>query len=155
MEKSNVSPRRVGTLIETLLPRDTNPDGNIFGGIIMSIMDKAAGVAAWGYAKTRVATACAERITFHTPILVGEVVKATATVVYTGRTSIDLEVVVEVENLFTETTRLGASGIFTMVALDEKGLPVQVPQFTPDSEEDLEKFRLAEDRRRMRQGKEV
>lgn len=45
---------RVGILIETLLPKDTNSDGYIFGGIIMSIMDKAAGVAAWRYSKKRV-----------------------------------------------------------------------------------------------------
>lgn len=152
MTKFTSNQRRVGTLIETLHPKDTNPDGQIFGGVIMSIMDKTAGVASWGYAKKRVVTASAERIVFHSPILVGEVVKSTATVVYTGRTSMDVEVVVEVENLLVETSRLGASGVFTMVALDEVGKPTQIPKFTPDTEDDLLKFRQAEARRCVREG---
>jgi acyl-CoA thioesterase YciA len=154
MTKFTSSPRRVGTLIETLHPKDTNPDGQIFGGVIMSIMDKTAGVAGWGYAKKRVVTASAERITFHSPVLVGEVVKSTATVVYTGRTSMDVEVVVEVENLIAETSRLGASGIFTMVALNDEGRPVPIPQWVPVNKEDLVKFNQAKDRRRQRRQKE-
>ncbi len=154
MTKFTSKPRRVGTLIETLHPKDTNPDGQIFGGVIMSIMDKSAGVAAWSYAKQRVVTASAERITFHSPILVGEVVKSTATVVYTGRTSMDVEVVVEVENLIAETSRLGAIGVFTMVALNEEGRPAPVPQWVPVDKEDLVKFNQAKDRRRQRRQKE-
>ena len=153
MTKFTSNQRRVGTLIETLHPKDTNPDGQIFGGVIMSIMDKTAGVAGWGYAKKRVVTASAERITFHSPILVGEVVKSTATVVYTGRTSMDVEVVVEVENLIAETFRIGASGIFTMVAVNDKGRPVPIPQWAPVDKEDLVKFSQAKERRRQRRKK--
>lgn len=150
---SKEKPRRVGTLIETLHPKDTNPDGHVFGGIIMSIMDKAAGVAAWRYAKKRVVTANAERITFHTPIEVGDVVKATATVVYTGRTSMDLEVVVEAEDVIAETSRVAVTGLFTMVALDEEGRPTKIPTWEPETEEDHMRFREAENRRRVRRGR--
>ena len=154
MNETKVTPRRVGCLIETLHPKDTNPDGQIFGGVIMSIMDKTAGVAGWSYSKKRVVTASAERITFHSPILVGEVVKSTATVVYTGRTSMDVEVVVEVENLIADTSRLGASGVFTMVALNDEGRPAPIPQWAPVDNEDLVKFNQAKDRRRQRRQKE-
>lgn len=141
---------RVGVLIETLLPKDTNSHGSIFGGIIMSIMDKAAGVAAWKYAQNPVVTAGVERITFHAPIQVGEVVKATATVVYTGRTSIDIEVLVEATEIIGNTKRLAASGIFTMVAIDADNKAMPVPAFSPESELDREKYQAAVARRNGR-----
>lgn len=143
--------RRVGVLIETLHPKDTNPNGNIFGGVIMSIMDKAAGVAAWSWAKKRVATVSADGIVFHTPIEVGEVVKTTATLIYTGTTSMVFEVVVDVENVQDETTRLGVTGFFTMVALNETGRPAPVPAWVPETDEDRAKYELAQNLRRMRQ----
>lgn len=114
------------TLTEALYPKDTNPGGYIFGGVIMSLMDKAAGVAARSFSKKRVVTVNAERITFHTPIEVGEVVHVTAKVISTGHTSLTLEVVVVAEDAFGETSRMAVTGIFTMVALDEAGKPTAV-----------------------------
>lgn len=136
--------RGVCTLTEALYPKDTNPGGYIFGGIIMSIMDKAAGVAARSYSKKRVVTVNAERITFHTPIEVGEVVHATATVIATGRTSITLEVVVEAEDAFGETCRMAVTGLFTMVALDEAGKPTDVPTFRQGPNDGFTTFREKE-----------
>src|SRR4051812_7687413 len=98
--------RRTGELIATLDPKDTNVYGNIFGGVIMSLMDKAAAVAAWRYARMRVLTASVNEIVFHSPIRVGEIVRAAATVVYVGRTSLEVEVVVEAENVVTGDIRL-------------------------------------------------
>ncbi len=141
---------RVGTLIETLLPKDTNPYGYIFGGIIMSIMDKAAGIAGWRYCKKRVVTAGVEAITFYTPIQVGEVVKAVATIIYTGRSSMGIEVLVEVSDLMNDTQRLAVSGFITMVALDDRGRPSSIPCYMPKTEEDREKHRHAEIRRSRR-----
>ena len=141
---------RVGILIETLLPKDTNQYGSIFGGIIMSIMDKAAGVAAWRYCKKRVVTAGVEAITFHTPIQVGEVVKTTATIIYTGRSSMDIEVIVEVADLMNDTQRLAVSGFLTMVAVDDRDQPTSIPCYTPETEEDKNKYRQAEIRRLRR-----
>ena len=139
---------RKAELIETLLPKDTNGYGNIFGGVIMSIMDKTAGVACWRYSKNRVVTACAQRISFHTPINMGEVVYSRATIVYVGRCSMEVEVLVEVENVIEGTKRLGASGMFTMVAVDENWRPAPVPSWQPVTEEEQEKWRQVEKRRR-------
>jgi acyl-CoA hydrolase len=141
---------RVGILIETLLPKDTNSHGSIFGGIIMSIMDKAAGVAAWKYAQNPVVTAGVEQITFHTPIQVGEVVRATATVIYTGRTSIDIEVLVEATEIIGNTKRVAASGIFTMVAIDAAKRAKAVPAFTPETALEKKKYQAAAARRSVR-----
>ncbi|MFZ3171649.1 MAG: acyl-CoA thioesterase [Carboxydocellales bacterium] len=141
---------RESVLIETLLPKDTNPAGHIFGGVVMSLMDKAAAVAAVRYVKKRVVTASAEHINFVSPIQVGEVVKARAKIIYTGRTSIDVEVTVEVENIFEESTRLAASGIFVMVAVNEQGHPLEIPHWEPDTEEGKAKYREAQERRKIR-----
>jgi len=139
-----------GTLIETLLPKDTNAAGHIFGGVVMSLMDKASAVTALRYCKNRVVTASADQITFHTPIYVGEVLKANANIVYTGKTSMDIEVIVEVENIMDETTRTGVSGFFTMVAVDDKGKPVPIPTYEPDTAEAWEKYNQAIARRQAK-----
>jgi len=139
---------RKAELIETLLPKDTNGYGNIFGGVIMSIMDKTAGVACWRYSKKRVVTACAQRISFHTPINVGELVYSRATIIYVGRCSMEVEVEVEVENVIEGNTRRGASGLFTMVAVDENSLPSPVPSWQPTTEAELTKWRQVEKRRK-------
>jgi acyl-CoA thioesterase YciA len=139
---------RKAELIETLLPKDTNGYGNIFGGVIMSIMDKTAGVACWRYSRKRVVTACAQRITFHTPINMGEVVYSRATIIHVGHSSMEVEVEVEVENVIEGITRRGASGLFTMVALDENWHPSPVPPWKPENEADLKKWREVEERRK-------
>lgn len=140
---------RKAELIETLLPKDTNSYGNIFGGVIMSIMDKTAGVVCWRYARKRVVTACAQRITFHTPINVGEVIYSRATIIHVGRSSMEVEVEVETENVMDGNKHLAASGIFTMVAVDENWHPSQVPSWQPVTEADWEKWREVEHRRKQ------
>lgn len=139
---------RKAELIETLLPKDTNAYGNIFGGVIMSIMDKTAGVVCWRYARKRVVTACAQRISFHRPINVGEVVYSRATIIHVGTSSMEVEVEVEAENVIDGTKHLAASGSFTMVAVDENWHPSPVPQWQPVTEAELEKWREVEQRRR-------
>lgn len=139
---------RKAELIETLLPKDTNSYGNIFGGVIMSIMDKTAGVVCWRYARKRVVTACAQRISFHTPINVGEVIYSRATIIHVGRSSMEVEVEVEAENVTDGEKRLAASGIFTMVAVDENWHPSPVPQWQPVTEAEIEKWRAVEKRRK-------
>lgn len=146
----NEDNRRKGQLIQVLDPKDTNVYGNIFGGVIMSLMDKAAAVAAWRYARKRVLTAAADDLMFRSPIEVGEVVTASSTIVYVGSTSMDVEVIVSVQNLITDDTRIAAGGFFTMVAVDEAWRPTPVPPWTPVEEEDKTKWRQAVQRREMR-----
>ncbi len=135
---------RKAELIETLLPKDTNGYGNIFGGVVMSIMDKTAGVVCWRYSRQRVVTASAERINFHSPINVGEVVYSRATIVHVGRSSMTVELEVEAENMIKGTVRRAASGLFTMVAVDENSKPSPVPPWRPETEAELEKWQMVE-----------
>lgn len=142
--------KRDWTLIETLLPQDTNPAGHIFGGVIMGLMDKAAAIAAWRYARCEVVTAGAEDIAFIRPVRLGEVVKVEAQVTCTGRTSIDVAVVVEAENVFTGESHEAARGFFTMVALDKGGQPAVVPQWEPRTDEERRHREAARERRARR-----
>lgn len=141
---------RKAELIETLLPKDTNSYGNIFGGVIMSMMDKTAGVVCWRYSKKRVVTASAHEVTFHTGISLGEVVHCRATIVHVGRCSMEVELEVEVENVVAETMRRAASGMFTMVAVDGDLKPSPVPPWQPQTDQEREKWRQVEQRRRMK-----
>lgn len=138
------------TLIETLLPQDTNPAGSIFGGVIMGLMDKAAAIAAWRYTRREVVTAGAEHISLLRPVRLAEVVKVEARVVCTGRTSIDVDVVVETENVLTGDSAVAAAGFFTMVALDREGTPTEVPRWEPRSEEERRLCEAARERRARR-----
>lgn len=141
---------REWTLIETLLPQDTNPVGSIFGGVLMSLMDKAAAITAWRYTRGVVVTAGAEEISFIRPVRVGEVVKVCARVVNTGRTSLDMDVVVEAEDVFTGESAVAARGFFTMVALDREGTPTEVPPWEPRTAEERWQQDQARARRALR-----
>lgn len=136
------------SLIVRLLPKDTNPQGYIFGGVIMSWMDQAAGVAAQRHCGQRVVTASADEMIFLSPISVGDVLILKTKLVYTGKTSMDIEVAVEIENIFENIKLIGATAFFTMVAVDENNKPIPVKPMTLDLPEDKVRYEAAVERRR-------
>jgi acyl-CoA hydrolase len=119
-------------LLESVFPTDTNPQGNLFGGTLVSWMDKAAGFAAMRRARTTVVTAAIEDIAFDVPILQGDLVEILARVVKVGRTSMRVRVEVSKENPFAATSRLCVVGHFTMVAMGADRRPVVVPPHEGD-----------------------
>jgi len=124
------------TLLESVFPTDTNPQGTLFGGQLVAWMDKAAGIAAMRQARCTVVTAAIENISFKVPILVGELVELKALVVSVGRTSMVVEVEVFREGPFGSDRELCTVGRFTMVALDEERRPTPVPALEPVSQYD-------------------
>jgi acyl-CoA hydrolase len=114
-------------LLESVFPTDTNPQGNLFGGTLVSWMDKAAGFAAMRRARSSVVTAAIEDIEFQVPILQGDLVEITARVVSVGRTSMRVRVEVRKERPIEATTELCTVGHFTMVAMGPDRKPVPVP----------------------------
>ena len=109
------------------MPGDANPNGDIFGGWMMAQMDLAGGVAAVRRAQGRIATVAVDAMTFHRPVLIGDLVSCYAQVTRVGRTSIT----VEIESLGRAAHRPAygtvTSGSFTYVAVDEHGKPRPVP----------------------------
>jgi acyl-CoA hydrolase len=114
-------------LLESVFPTDTNPQGNLFGGTLVSWMDKAAGFAAMRRARSSVVTAAIEDISFSVPIVQGDLVDILARVVEVGRTSMRVRVEVRKESPVDGTSELCTVGHFTMVAMGPDRRPVQVP----------------------------
>jgi acyl-CoA thioesterase YciA len=109
------------------MPADTNPNGDIFGGWIMSLMDLAAGIAAGSRAKGRVATAAVSNLSFLQPVKVGDVVCVYTDVTKTGRTSITIAVEAYVlRRNQGERVRVTAAE-FVLVAVDDHGKPRTLP----------------------------
>jgi acyl-CoA hydrolase len=126
---------------------DANTGGNVHGGVIMRLADEAAGIAAIRHACTRVVTAGMDRMTFIEPVLVGELVTFRATVNAAWRTSMEVGVRVEAENVRHGTIRHASTAYLTMVALDDDGRPTPVPPLEPETEEELRRQREAQWRR--------
>ena len=113
--------------IQTLaMPSDTNPNGDIFGGWIVSQMDLAAGVLAKKLARGRVATVAIHSMAFLKPVHVGDVVSCHVKLMKQGNTSMTIRVEVWSHSAATDVQYQVTEGVFVFVALDEKGNPRQV-----------------------------
>ena len=105
------------------MPADTNPSGDIFGGWVLSEMNIAGSIVASKRTKGRIATVGLEAMSFHKPIKVGDIVSNYARVVRVGRISITVEVITAVERQLSSETIVVTEGLFTYVAVNEKGQP--------------------------------
>jgi len=133
-----------------MLPVDANPMGNVHGGTILKLVDTAAAVAALRHARTNVVSASIDRMDFYHPVYVGNLLILKACVNYVGRTSIEVGVRIEAENLKTGKVTHTGSSYVTYVALDEKGKPTPVPQAIPETAEEKRRWREGKERREQR-----
>ncbi len=108
------------------MPADTNPNGDIFGGWIMSQMDLGSGILASKTAKTRVVTVAMEGLSFLEPVRVGDTVACYAWVEKIGRTSMTIPVEVWVQRFRSGEQVRVTQGVFTYVAVDSDGNPIPV-----------------------------
>ena len=126
---------------QVMMPRQTNPNGNVHGGEIMKMMDSTAYAAARKYARSNVVTARVDELEFHLPILIGDLVTCTAEIVFVGHSSMEVAVNVDVEDLDQEgKPERALSAYFTMVALDRNSRPKSVPPLILDTEEAKKNF---------------
>lgn len=109
------------------MPADTNPNGDIFGGWLMSQMDLAAGNVAARRSRGRAATVAVEAMSFLSPVAVGDEVSLFARVVKMGRTSMRIEVEAWRRARASEQTTKVTEAVFTFVAIDEDGRPRPIP----------------------------
>jgi len=105
------------------MPADANPNGDIFGGWLMSQMDMAGAVAAMRRAHGRVATVAVDAMTFHKPVMIGDLVSCYAEVARVGRTSMTVKIEAFVERRLTRAIEKVTAATFTYVALDSAGRP--------------------------------
>ena len=123
-EASNFTPKGELALQTLAMPRDTNANGDIFGGWLVSQMDLAAGIMTKRAVKGRSATVAVKDVVFLLPVSVGAIVSCYAEIVKIGRTSLQIAVEVWASNHRTEDDWQKVSeGLFVFVALDEQGKP--------------------------------
>ncbi len=133
-----------------MMPDDANPWGNVHGGTIMKMVDEAAGVAAIRHARCRVATAAIDFMSFLHPVQVGDFVSLRASVNDVGRTSMEVGVRVEAENMLTGECYHTSSAYVVMVALDDEGRPVRVPPVIAETPDQRRRMAAAKIRRSQR-----
>jgi acyl-CoA hydrolase len=134
-----------------MLPSDANPMGNVFGGTIMKYVDLVAGLVAKRHARnTNCVTASIDRMTFLKPVYIGNALILSARLNYVRRSSMEVEVAIESENLDTGARVRTGTAFVTMVGLDGDGRPTEVPSMSLDSEEDRRRFGEGELRMRTR-----
>src|SRR6266511_5106075 len=121
---------------QAMLPSDANPYGNVHGGEIMKLIDSCAGAAATRHARSRVVTARIDELSFKAPVYVGNLVTARASVNHVGRTSMEVGVRVEAENLLTDNVVHVSSTHLVFVATDERGQPVPLPPLVPETDDE-------------------
>jgi uncharacterized protein (TIGR00369 family) len=137
-------------MAQQMNPQDANPAGNVHGGVIMKLIDTAAGVVASRHARANVVTASIDRLDFLHPVFVGDFVTLMASVNYVGRTSMEIGVRVESENVITGTKRHTSTAYLTFVALDERGRPVPLPPLILKKEGEKRRNREAKIRKENR-----
>jgi len=137
-------------LVQKMTPQDANLAGNVHGGVIMRLIDDAAYVVATRHCRCNTVTASIDRMDFHNPIYIGDLVSLKASLNLVGKTSMEIGVRVDSENLKTGEMSHGVSAYLTYVALDENGRPTSVPPLILETEEDKRRNTEAQVRRRIR-----
>jgi acyl-CoA hydrolase len=140
----------VSVLVRWMGIGDANSGGFVHGGVVMKMCDEAAGIASIRHCGRRVVTAGMDRMAFILPVHIGELLTCSATVNAAWRTSMEVGVRVEAENPLTGERRHTSSAYLTMVALDDRGEPTEVPPLVAESETERRRQREAEVRRRNR-----
>ncbi len=107
-----------------MMPRDTNQYGSVFGGVILSAIDQAGFIEARRHGLHRWVTAMIDRVEFHAPVHVGDVVLFETRTVGTGTSSVRIEVRVEAERFITGDTVKVTEATLTMVAVNAAGRPI-------------------------------
>jgi len=133
-----------------MMPEDANPAGNVHGGVIMKHVDTTAGVAAFRHTRRNSVTASIDRLIFHYPVFVGDLLTLRASLNMASRTSMEIGVRIEAENLLSGEVRHTASAYLTFVALDKSGRPTEIPPLILETDDEKRRNQQALARRATR-----
>lgn len=137
-------------IVQQMIQTDANLAGNVHGGVIMRLIDNTAGIVATRHSSCNAVTASIDRLDFHNPVYVGDLLILTASINYAGTASMEIGVRVEAENFVTGESRHTASAYLTFVALDPDGKPRRVPPLVLEADEEKRRNREAIERRKIR-----
>lgn len=151
MTPTDLRPRTVAdsalTLTQFMQPEHSNSLGTVHGGVLLKLCDECGGIVASRHARRPAVTVTVDSVTFHQPVYVGQLLLVHGRITYVGRTSMEVELRVEAENLLTGEITHTNSAYFVYVALDDQLRPTAVPPL--DLQNDEERRRFEEGRRRQ------
>ena len=135
---------------ELALPNDANGLGNVLGGKVMHLVDLAAAMAAIRHARKPVVTASVDSMHFLHPVRIGQLILLRSSVNRVFKSSMEVGVKVETEDLMTGRRLHTCSAYLTFVALDENRKATEIPPAIPETEEEQRRYREAGERREYR-----
>lgn len=138
------------TVVQQMTQQDANLAGNVHGGVILKLIDNTAGIVGVRHTGGNMVTASIDRVDFHSPVFVGDLLRVSASVNFVGRTSMEIGVRVEAENFVTGEVRHTGSAYLTFVSLDEKLRPRPIPPLILETEEEKRRSCEAQERKRLR-----
>ncbi|WP_457610868.1 acyl-CoA thioesterase [Lutibacter sp.] len=136
-------------LTDMVLPGETNPLGNLFGGELLARMDRACSIAAQRHSRRIVVTASVNHVAFTKAVPVGSVVTIEAKVSRAFKSSMEIYVDVWIEDRESQQRTKVNEGIYTFVAVDRTGTPVTVPQIKPETKLEKERYEGALRRKQL------
>lgn len=136
-------------LTDLVLPSETNPLNNLFGGELLARMDRAASIAARRHSRRITVTASVNHVAFNRSIALGSVVTIEAKVSRSFNTSMEIFIDVWIEDRESGVRSKANEAIYTFVAVDDMGIPVQVPPIMPETELEKERFEAALRRKQL------
>jgi acyl-CoA hydrolase len=136
-------------LTDLVLPSETNPLNNLFGGELLARMDRAASIAARRHSRRITVTASVNHVAFNKSIPLGSVVTVEAKVSRAFKSSMEIYIDVWLEDRESGIRTKANEAIYTFVAVNETGTPVEVPQLIPETEEEKLRFDAALRRKQL------
>jgi acyl-CoA hydrolase len=150
MNDSKTVHNSISEYAEFALPNDANGLGNVLGGKVMHLVDLAAAMAALRHARRPVVTASVDSLQFLHPVRIGQLIILRSSVNRVFRTSMEIGVYVQAENMMTGERVHTCSAYLTFVALDEKGRSTPIPAVIPETDDEHRRYRQAGERREYR-----
>ena len=150
-ERPSISPEKSASqATQLMMPGDVNNLGHVFGGVILSLVDKTAAVTAMRHAQGPCVTVSIDKVDFKEPIYSGELVTCSARINFVGTTSMEVGVKVVTEHPITGVTRHTNDCFLTFVAVGENSRPISVPGLELSTKEDRRRFEEGKRRRQLR-----
>lgn len=113
-------------IFKAVFPNTTNHYDTLFGGTAMQLMDEVAFITATRFSRQKMVTVSSERIDFNQPIPAGTIVELVGRVSRLGRSSLDVQVEIFVEQMYSDEREKAIEGLFTFVAIDENKRPIPI-----------------------------
>jgi acyl-CoA hydrolase len=134
---------------DLVLPNETNPLENMFGGELLARMDRVASIAARRHSRRIVVTAAVNHVAFNKTIPLGSVVSVEAALSRAFKTSMEVVIDVWIEDRESGVQSKANEAIYTFVAVDDSGIPVAIPQLEPETEQEQERYNAALRRKQL------